>query len=131
MAGQRSETISRAAEARYVHKNIISSEDGAVTRGEFAVVRLRLEPLPRGSGLKFANEDAPIASREFVGGVEEGIREASKQGVIDGGPVVDVRVTLLECVYHEVDSNPRTFSLAAQGAFWEAMRKAGPRLLLT
>jgi len=67
----------------------------------------------------------------MIGGVEEGIREAAKTGVLNGGHVVDFRATLIDGAYHEVDSNWSTFSLAGQGALWDGMRKAAPKLLLT
>jgi elongation factor G len=123
--GTRRETVSRTVEVDFTHKKIIGGG------GEFAKVRIRLEPLPRGSGIQFANRalDRSVPAY-FIGGVEEGIREASKTGVLEGGPVVDFKVTLLHGAYHEVDSNWRTFSLAAQGAFWDGMRKAGPTILL-
>lgn len=123
---KRSETISRAVEVDFTHKKLIGGG------GEYARVKIRLEPLPRGSGIQFANEaSGGNVPDRMVGGVEEGIREAAKTGVLDGGPVVDVKATLIDGAYHEVDSNRRTFHLAAQGAFWNAMRKAGPRLLLS
>jgi elongation factor G len=115
------ETITCAAEATFAHKKVIGGG------GEFAIVSLRLEPLPAGSGLQFTNDvtDEVLPTR-FVEGVQNGIQEASTRGVIAGHPVTDLRVTLIEGKYHDVDSNRRTFSLAARGAFWDAMRKAGP-----
>ena len=122
---KRSETISGTAEVDYTHKKQIG---GA---GEFAKVRIRLEPLPRGTGIQFVNE-APVGvvPDEMVGGVEEGIREAAKTGVLEGGLIVDVKVTLIDGAYHYLDSDSRTFSLASQRAFLEGVRKAGPKLLL-
>lgn len=128
--GKRPETITRKSEARYTHKKIIAREDGLGVNGEFAVVKLRLEPLSKGSGFQFVNADTTQLRSEHITGVEEGIRAASERGVIDGGAVVDLRVTLLGGAYHEIDSNARTFNLAAQEAFWEAMRKAGPKIIL-
>ena len=122
---KRRETISRSVEVDFTHKKICGGN------GEFAKVRIRLEPLPRGAGVQFVNEvKHGNVPDNMIGGVEEGIREASKEGVLEGGPVVDFKATLVDGAYHEIDSNWRTFSLAAQGAFREGMRKAGPKLLL-
>jgi elongation factor G len=120
------ETITRTVEVDFTHKKQIG--DG----GEFARVRLRLEPLPSGAGLQFANElpDNNLIRAEWISGIQEGIQQASKTGVVAGHPVVDLRVTLLSGTYHDSDSNWRTFSLAAQGAFWDGMRKAGAKILL-
>ena len=123
--GKYPETISRSVEVDFTHKKQIG---GA---GEFAKVRIRLEPLPRGAGVQFVNEVRRGAVPDrMIGGVEEGIREASKRGVLNGGPVVDFKASLTDGAYHEIDSNWHAFSLAAQGAFWNGMRKAGPKLLL-
>ncbi|TMJ46909.1 MAG: hypothetical protein E6G85_29680 [Alphaproteobacteria bacterium] len=117
------EVITRTADATFVHKKVIGSG------GEFAIVSLRLEPLPGGSGVQFINEVTEnLLPTRFVEGVREGIQEAAKVGVIAGHPVVDLRVTLIDGKYHNVDSNRRTFSFAARGAFWDALRKAEPRL---
>ena len=79
------ETISRSSEVEFTHKKIFA--DGW---GEFANVRLRLEPLPRGAGIQFVNQaEGGVVPADMIGGVEEGIREAAKTGVLEGGPVVD------------------------------------------
>jgi elongation factor G len=121
----RSETISRTVEVSFTHKRIIGGG------GEFAKVTIRLEPLPRGTGIQFVS-DVPTGNvpEQMIGGVEEGIRKAAKTGVLEGGPVVDFNAILIDGAYHEIDSSWRTFSLASQGAFWDGMRKAGPKLLL-
>lgn len=119
------ETISRTVEVEFTHKRVF---DGG---GEFANVRIRLEPLPRGTGVQFVNDvRGGCVPEHMIGGVEEGIQQAAKAGVLNGGTVVDFRATLVDGKYHELDSNWHTFSLAAQGAFWDGMRKAGPKLLL-
>jgi elongation factor G len=121
---KRPETISRTVEIDFTHKKQIGGG------GEFARVKIRLEPLPRGTGIQFVNEvrDGAVP-KQMIGGVEEGIREAAKTGVLEGGPVVDFKATLIDGAYHETDSNWHTFSLAARGAFRDGMRKAGPKLL--
>src|SRR5437667_12288060 len=117
------ETITRAVEVDFTHKKRIGNG------GEFAKVRLRLEPLPSGSGLQFINEVTDdVIPAEWIGGIQEGIQEASRTGILAGYPVVDLRVTLLTGAYHDMDSNWRTFNLAAQRAFWDGMRKAGPKI---
>jgi elongation factor G len=117
------ETITRTAETTFAHKKVIGGG------GEFAIVSLRLEPLPSGSSVQFVNgvTDQVVPTR-LVEGVQEGIQEASNRGVIAGHPVTDLRVTLIDGKYHDIDSNRRTFSFAARGAFWDAMRKAGPEV---
>jgi elongation factor G len=86
MAEKRSETISRTVEIDFTHKKQIGG------RGEFARIKIRLEPLPRGTGVEFVNEVRDGAVPEhMVGGVEEGIREAAKTGVLEGWPVVDFK----------------------------------------
>ena len=117
------EIITRAVEAGFVHRKIIGSG------GEFAKVILRLEPLPGKSGVQFINGVADeVIPAKLVEGVREGVEEASKTGVLAGHPVTDLRVTLINGAYHEIDSDRRTFSLAARGAFWDGMRKAGPEI---
>jgi elongation factor G len=117
-------TITHAVEVEFTHKKIIG---GA---GEFAKVKLRLEPLPRGTGIQFINGlTEGIIPDHTIDGVEEGIREAAKMGILAGVPVVDFKATLIGAAYHDIDSNRHTFNLAARGAFWDGMRKAGPKLL--
>jgi elongation factor G len=117
------ETITSAVDVGFVHKKIVGSG------GEFAKVILRLEPLPDGSGLQFVN-DVPgeLIPTRLVEGVLEGVQDASKHGVLAGYPVTDLRVTLIGGTYHDTDSDRRTFSLAARGAFRDGMRKAEPKI---
>jgi elongation factor G len=117
------EVITRAVETRFVHKKIV---DGG---GEFAKVVLRLEPLATGEGLQIvSNVTDKVVPARFVEGVLDGIREAAKTGILAGYPVTDLRVTIVDGAYHEIDSDKRTFHLAARGAFRDGLRKAGPEI---
>lgn len=117
------ETITRAAEVSFAHKKIVGA------RGEFAKVLLRLEPLPAGSGLQFINDATDEAMpAKLVEGVRDGVQEAAKIGVLARHPVTDLRVTLVDGAYRDVDSDRRAFSLAAREAFRDGMRKAGPKI---
>ncbi|HZQ39964.1 MAG TPA: hypothetical protein VFA87_04195 [Rhizomicrobium sp.] len=90
---------------------------------------LRLDPLPEANAVVFAGNTTPGLSKEYLSGIEDGIYEAARDGVLNGGRVVDVRVTLLDARYHELDSSARTFRLAAITAFRDAMRSADPVLI--
>jgi elongation factor G len=118
------ETISKAIEWDYTHKK---QTGGA---GQYARVKIRFEPGEAGSGFVF--ENAVIGGsvpREYVPGVEKGLTNAKEQGVIAGFPVIDLKCTLIDGQYHDVDSNVMTFDIAARACFREAMPKAAPRLL--
>jgi elongation factor G len=118
------ETVTRSAEA--VSKYI--KQTGG--HGQYAHVVLRIEPLPRGSGLKF--EDATVGGVvpiHFVPSVERGIREAAHNGVLAGYAVVDVKVTLLDGSYHEVDSSEMAFRIAGSMGFKDAMARGTPIVL--
>ena len=123
------ETITRSVDGSFAHKKIFPATDTHPLRGEFAMVFLRLEPLPHGSGLKLEHALFGQVSKEFIRGAETGIREAAQQGVVAGGPVTDLCVTLTELRYHEVDSSEQAFALAARGAFLHSLQKAGPKLV--
>ncbi|MGH7821923.1 MAG: elongation factor G [Candidatus Binatia bacterium] len=99
-------------------------------RGQYGHVKIRLGPLPPGSGFQF--EDAVKGGnipREYIPAVEKGIKEALDNGVLAGYPVVDVKVTLFDGSYHEVDSSEIAFKIAGSMAFKEACAKATPVLL--
>ena len=118
------ETIRRTSEAegRFVRQT------GG--HGQFGVVDLRIEPLGKGSGFEF--EDATKGGsipRQFIKPVEEGIKEAMENGVIAGYPMVDIKATLLDGKYHEVDSSELAFKIAGSMAFKEACGKASPQML--
>ena len=99
-------------------------------RGDFARVKLMVEPLPHGSGFEFENDvKGGNVPKEYVPAVEKGVIDAMKKGVFAAFPIVDLRVTLTDGDYHEVDSNERAFFLCASMGFKEAFRKASPILL--
>ncbi|HZL72941.1 MAG TPA: elongation factor G [Planctomycetota bacterium] len=99
-------------------------------RGDFARVKLMVEPLPHGSGFEFENDvKGGNVPKEYVPAVEKGVIDAMKKGVFAAFPVVDLRVTLTDGDYHEVDSNERAFFICASMGFKEAFRKASPILL--
>ncbi len=98
--------------------------------GQYAVVVLRLEPGEPGAGYEFLDKVVGgSVPKEYIPAVDAGIQEAMESGVLAGFPVVDVRVSLIDGKYHEVDSSERAFKIAGSIAFKEAMRKAGPKLL--
>jgi len=99
-------------------------------RGEYGHVKIHLYPGQPGSGYVFENEIVGGAiPAEFITSVEEGIRDALTAGVLAGYPVNDVRITLYDGSYHDVDSSDRAFRIAGAMAFHDAAKKAGPILL--
>ncbi|WAM31082.1 elongation factor G [Caldicellulosiruptor naganoensis] len=99
-------------------------------RGQYGHVWLELEPLERGKGYEFVNKIVGgVIPKEFIPAVDAGVQEAMQSGVLAGYPVVDVRVTLFDGSYHEVDSSDMAFRIAAAQAFREGMKKAEPVLL--
>lgn len=99
-------------------------------RGQFAHVKIRVEPGEEGSGYEFVNEITGGAiPKEYIGSVDEGIKEALQSGILGGYQVLDVKVTLYDGSYHEVDSSEMAFKIAGSMAVKEALRKAGPQLL--
>jgi len=99
-------------------------------RGQYGHVWLRIEPKAPGEGFEFVNEIVGgVIPREYIPAVEKGIREALETGVLAGYPVVDVKATLFDGSYHEVDSSEMAFKIAASMAFKEGARKANPVLL--
>ncbi|NPU91835.1 MAG: elongation factor G [Gammaproteobacteria bacterium] len=99
-------------------------------RGQYGHVWLRIEPVEAGGGIQFGNEVVGGAvPKEYFSAVEKGVREQLKNGVIAGYPVVDVKVTLFDGSYHEVDSNENAFRMAGSMGVKEGARKAKPVLL--
>jgi len=118
------ETIRRHAEAegKYIRQT------GG--RGQYGHVKLYVDPNEKGKGFEFVNEIVGgSVPKEYIKPVEHGIKEALEGGVLAGYPMVDVKVTLYDGSYHEVDSDEMAFKIAASMGFKEAARKASPVLL--
>ena len=99
-------------------------------RGQYGHVWLKLEPRPAGSGYEFVNGIVGGAvPREYIPAVDKGVKEAMETGVIAGYPVVDVKVTITDGSYHDVDSSEMAFKIAGSIGFKEGFRKAKPVLL--
>ena len=99
-------------------------------RGQYGDVWIKLEPLTPGNGFKFVDAiKGGTIPREYIPAVEKGVREATENGPLAGYPMVDVKVTLLDGSYHDVDSSEIAFKIAGSMAFKGAARKANPVLL--
>jgi len=99
-------------------------------RGQYGHVVFALEPGERGSGIVFENNIVGGSiPREYIPAVEKGVKEATESGVIAGYPVVDMKISLYDGSFHEVDSNEMAFKMAASMAFKEGVQKGGPVLL--
>jgi elongation factor G len=99
-------------------------------RGQYGHVWLKLEPKPAGGGYEFVNGIVGGAvPREYIPAVDKGIKEAMETGVIAGYPVVDIKVTITDGSYHDVDSSEMAFKIAGSIGFKEGFRKAKPVLL--
>ena len=118
------ETIRKTVEQEYKY----AKQSGG--RGQYGHVFLRLEPLPAASGFEFVNDiKGGVVPKEYIPAVEKGCKEALQSGVLAGYPVEDVKVTLFDGSYHEVDSSEMAFKLAASMGFKEGARKAGAVIL--
>jgi elongation factor G len=99
-------------------------------RGQYGDVTLRVEPQPPGKGFEFVDAiKGGAVPREYIPAVEKGVREATESGALAGYPLVDVKVTLLDGSYHDVDSSEIAFKIAGSLAFKGAVSKASPVLL--
>jgi len=99
-------------------------------RGQYGDVWIKLEPQQPGSGFEFVDAvKGGSIPREYIPAVEKGVREATENGALAGYPMVDVKVTLFDGSYHDVDSSEIAFKIAGSMAFKEAARKANPVLL--
>jgi len=99
-------------------------------RGQYGHCRVSIEPLKRGAGFEFDEKiRAGVVPKEFVPSIRDGVRESMEAGMLAGFPLTDIRVTLIDGSYHEVDSTPMAFKIAGSLAFKEAARQAGLALL--
>ncbi|HEX9411188.1 MAG TPA: elongation factor G, partial [Actinomycetota bacterium] len=115
---------------KVVHKVVAKYIRQTGGRGQYGHVVIDLEPLGSGGGYEFVNKivggDIP---REYIPSVDQGIQEAMESGVVAGYPMVDIRATLTDGSYHEVDSSEIAFKIAGQMAFREGARKGDPVML--
>jgi elongation factor G len=118
------ETITRPATAQ---GRFVRQSGG---RGQYGDVKLEVEPLGKGQGFDFESKIVGGAiPKEYIPSVKAGVSEALSTGIVAGYPVVDVKVTLVDGSYHEVDSSELAFKIAGSIGFKEAMQKGGPVLL--
>jgi len=118
------ETIRKNAEAEGRH---VRQSGG---RGQYGHVKIRVEPLPAGTGFEFVNDTyGGTVPKEYIGPSEAGIKEALEGGILAGFPMSDLRVTLYDGSYHEVDSSEMAFKIAGSLAIKEAAKRAKPVLL--
>ncbi len=118
------EAFRRPIEEEYTHKK----QSGG--SGQYAQVKIMFEPLEPGSGYEFENKIVGgTVPKEYIPGVEKGLKIAQQTGVLIGYPTVDFKATLIDGKYHDVDSNVLCFEIAARACFREAMKKAAPKLL--
>ncbi|HEY6334834.1 MAG TPA: elongation factor G [Alphaproteobacteria bacterium] len=118
------ETITKTVEYDYTHKK----QTGGT--GQYARVKIRFEPLPPGSGFVFENKVVGGAvPREYVPGVEKGLKSARESGILAGFPMIDFKATLIDGAYHDVDSSALAFEIAARACYREGIEKARPVLL--
>jgi elongation factor G len=118
------ETLVRATEVDYTHKK----QTGGT--GQFARVKLRIEPNETGKGNEFESEVVGgTVPKEYIPGVEKGINSVWESGVLIGFPMVDTKVTLYDGAFHEVDSSAIAFEIASRSALKEGCDKAGVKLL--
>jgi elongation factor G len=118
------ETITRATEIDYTHKKQTGGS------GQFARIKLQLEPGEKGEGFVFESKVVGgNVPKEYQPGVQKGLAAAMSTGVIAGYPMIDLKATLVDGAYHDVDSSVMAFEIAARAAFREAVGQAAPKLL--
>jgi elongation factor G len=118
------ETVSKEAEIDYTHKKQTGGS------GQFARLKMRVEPLPGGSGYEFVSTVVGgNIPKEYIPGVEKGLRSAMESGIKTGFPVTDLKITLYDGASHDVDSSVMAFEIAARAAFRELSLLAKPRVL--
>ena len=118
------ETLARATEIDYTHKK----QTGGT--GQFARVKLKLEPNETGKGNEFSSSIiGGTVPKEYIPGVEKGVKSVWDNGMLIGFPMVDMKVTLYDGAYHEVDSSAIAFEIASRAAMKEGCEKAGVKIL--
>ncbi|KKW42213.1 MAG: Elongation factor G [Candidatus Magasanikbacteria bacterium GW2011_GWA2_56_11] len=118
------ETIRQSAEAEGKY---IKQSGG---RGQYGHCWLRLEPMEAGQGFEFVDEiKGGLIPREYIPAIQKGVKEAKDKGVVAGYPLVDIKATVFDGSYHEVDSSEIAFKMAGSLAFQEAVKKASPVIL--
>jgi elongation factor G len=118
------ETIRKTVE----HEKQFVRQNGG--RGQYAHVWLRIEPLESGKGYEFVNEVVGgVVPKEYIPAVDKGVQDQLKSGVLAGFPILDVKVSLFDGSYHDVDSNEMAFRIAGSMCFREGMAEASPVLL--
>jgi elongation factor G len=118
------ETVTRKAEIDYTHKKQTGGS------GQFARVKLVIEPGEAGSGFVFESKViGGSVPKEYIPGVEKGLKSVMDSGILAGFPVIDLKATLIDGAYHEVDSSALAFEIAARAALREGLQKAGAKLL--
>jgi elongation factor G len=116
-------------------RSVVDKVDGKFVRqsggrGQYGHVVLKLEPLEQGAGYEFVNEVVGgVVPKEYIGAVDKGIKEQLENGVIAGFPLVDIRVTLFDGSYHDVDSSEMAFKIAGSMGVKEGVKMANPVLL--
>ena len=118
------ETFTKLTDVDYTHKKQTGGS------GQFARVKMTIEPLEAGGGYEFENKIVGGAiPREYIPGVEKGVESVRENGVLAGFPMIDFKVILHDGAFHDVDSSVMAFEIAARAAFREASRDAGAKLL--
>jgi elongation factor G len=118
------ETVSKRAEEDYTHKKQTGGS------GQFARVKLVIEPNEQGKGFEFENKVVGgNVPKEYIPGVQKGVQSVIDSGVLAGFPMLDVKVTLVDGAYHDVDSSVMAFEIAGRQGFREGARKAALKLL--
>jgi elongation factor G len=118
------ETVSKRADVDYTHKKQTGGS------GQFARVKMTIEPNEQGKGFEFENKVVGgNVPKEYIPGVAKGVQSVVESGVLAGFPMLDVKVTLTDGAYHDVDSSVMAFEIASRAAFREGALRAGPKLL--
>lgn len=118
------ETITQSADVDYTHKK----QSGG--SGQFARIKMTIEPGEPNSGFEFISKVVGgNVPKEYIPGVEKGIKSVMDGGILAGFPLLDVKVTLTDGAYHDVDSSVMAFEIAGRAGFREGSKQAGPKLL--